>query len=109
MPVGAMKTALLLPLAALVAGCAAEETDTTFDAVAPLLAQHCTGCHTDGGIAPFALTSYDAAAAQAGVMRDAVASRSMPPWGTDNSGACGSYRDARWLSDEEIATFARWA
>lgn len=32
--------------------------------VEPVLAVHCNGCHTDGGPAPFALDSYDAAASR---------------------------------------------
>jgi hypothetical protein len=32
----------------------------------------------------------------------------MPPWGVDNSGACNTFRDARWLSEEEIGHVVRW-
>jgi len=32
----------------------------------------------------------------------------MPPYLADNSGDCQTYRDARWLTDAEIQTFADW-
>jgi hypothetical protein len=33
----------------------------------------------------------------------------MPPFVADNSGDCGTFADARWLTDEEIQTFQAWA
>jgi hypothetical protein len=33
----------------------------------------------------------------------------MPPFNADNSGECNTYKDARWLSDDEIATVVAWA
>jgi hypothetical protein len=42
-------------------------------------------------------------------MADATATRKMPPMPVDNSGACNTYSNARWLSDQEIATLERWA
>ena len=77
--------------------------------VRPLLARHCLGCHQEGGIAPIALDSAAAAAAFAGPIAAATASRAMPPFPADNSGACHSFRDARWLTDAELATLATWA
>lgn len=77
--------------------------------VRPLLARHCLGCHQEGGIAPIALASAAAAAAFAGPIAAATASRAMPPFPADNSGACHSFRDARWLTDAELATLATWA
>jgi mono/diheme cytochrome c family protein len=77
--------------------------------VRPILAQHCVGCHTEGGIAPFELDDVAAATTFAELIATATADRSMPPYGVDNSGACNTFRDARWLSDAEIATLATWA
>ena len=40
-----------------------------YDDVAPILAEHCNGCHRDGGVAPFPLTSYaDASAWSASIL-----------------------------------------
>lgn len=83
-------------------------TPTYHQDVAPILAQHCVGCHHDGGIAPFALTNYEEASTQAERTKLAVVARTMPPWGVDNSGSCNTYKEARWLSEEEIQTVSAW-
>lgn len=80
-----------------------------YEDVAPIFAKHCAGCHREGGSAPFSLASYDDAIAAAASMPAMVRTRQMPPWGTDNSGACNTYQDARWMTDAEIATIAAWA
>ncbi|MEO8706603.1 MAG: hypothetical protein ABI867_41645 [Kofleriaceae bacterium] len=79
-----------------------------YEDVAPVLAKHCVGCHRPGGAAPFSLITYEDAIAVAEVMPGMVASRQMPPYGADNSGACNTYQDARWLADAEIATIVDW-
>jgi hypothetical protein len=43
------------------------------------------------------------------VVKEVTASRIMPPFAVDNSGECHTYRDARWLTDDEIATLGAWA
>ncbi len=80
-----------------------------YEDVAPILQERCVSCHVAGGIAPFPLTSYEAAAAVASSIKATTAARTMPPWGVDNSGSCHTYADARWLSDEEIDTLRGWA
>lgn len=80
-----------------------------YENVRPLLAEQCTGCHAAGGIAPFALTSYEEAKAWAGPAAAAVRARRMPPFLADGSGECGTFRDSRWLTPAEIEVFERWA
>src|SRR5262245_32940153 len=70
---------------------------TFYEEVAPIFAKHCVGCHREGGVAPLPLVSHDDALALAPSMATMVRTRQMPPWGTDNSGACNTYTDARWL------------
>jgi hypothetical protein len=81
---------------------------TYHDDVAPILANHCNNCHHTGGIAPFPLDTYEDAAAVAGLVKKATEARTMPPFPADNSGACHTFQDARWLSDSELATLAAW-
>ena len=52
----------------------------TYDDVAPLLKENCTGCHRPGGLGPFSLTTYAEARARAGRIAEMVADRRMPPW-----------------------------
>src|SRR4030095_5005132 len=61
---------------------------TWHDDIAPLFRTHCTGCHEEGGIAPFALDDYASAQPLAASIAVEVAARTTPPWGVDNSGRC---------------------
>jgi len=82
---------------------------TFYEQVAPVMMKQCVGCHREGGAAPFALTTYEEAMAVADLIPDMVTSRQMPPYAVDNSGACNTYENARWLSDDEMATIVDWA
>lgn len=77
--------------------------------VAPIVYRECVGCHHEGSVVPFVLTSYAAAAEVADSMAAATRLRVMPPMPVDNSGSCNTYSNARWLSDEEIKTIGAWA
>ncbi len=77
--------------------------------VAPILVKSCATCHQPGGIAPFALLTYEDAKTVAPSMKAATAARTMPPFNPDNTGDCRTYSDARYLDASEIATLAGWA
>ena len=81
---------------------------TWWEDVAPVVYERCVSCHIDGGIAPFNLVEYEDAERFAAAMATSVQTRTMPPWGVDNSGDCNTYKDARWLSQEEIDVFQAW-
>src|SRR5687768_14618194 len=87
----------------------ADATTTWWEHVAPIVYDNCLGCHTDGGIAPYPLVAYENARPVATVMKTQTADRTMPPWHADNSSSCQTYADARWLTDEQIATIGAWA
>lgn len=76
--------------------------------VAPILATHCWGCHVEGGFAPFSLVDYDDVAPIGNAIVAETAGRRMPPWPIDSTGACQNFADARWLTDDELATIAAW-
>ncbi|HZO15537.1 MAG TPA: hypothetical protein VFB62_19830 [Polyangiaceae bacterium] len=76
--------------------------------VAPIVYENCASCHREGGIGPGVLTSYDDARAAGAAMREQTHARTMPPWHVDSSGDCNSYREARTLTDAEIATIGAW-
>jgi hypothetical protein len=87
----------------------ASEPATYNEHVQPILARACVNCHSEGRIAPFSLDSYALAKPLAPVIAGAARSRVMPPSVIDNSGACHTFRDLPWLTDDEIATLERWS
>jgi hypothetical protein len=101
-----MRALLVLCLAA--GGCRSR-TPTYHRDVAPLIEKHCRECHRPGGTAPVPpLNDYASAKTYAMSLKNTAQTRRMPPWGADNTGECGTWEGARWLSGDEIATFARW-
>lgn len=98
-------------LVAALAGCGGSGGDApavTYQRdVRPIVEAKCVTCHHEGGIAPFALTSYAGAAKQRRAIRAAVSDRIMPPWLAAKG--CADYYGDRSLSDEQIATIVKWA
>jgi hypothetical protein len=95
-------------LAALVLSACGSSTQLTFEKdVRPLIEARCTSCHVEGGIAPFALTTYE----QVFAMRSAIAlstkNRTMPPYLA--APGCAEYADDQNLTDEQIAMLDTWA
>jgi mono/diheme cytochrome c family protein len=86
---------------------AEEKESSTFNKdVAPLLFAKCASCHRPGEVAPFPLLTYRDAQKRARLLREVTASRTMPPWKA--VAGVGHFTGERRLSDEEIATIARW-
>jgi hypothetical protein len=67
----------------------------------------CVPCHTEGGIAPFALTDPEVVASMHASLADSVASGSMPPWPPER--ACAPYKHDRSLTEAEVATLTAWS
>ena len=76
--------------------------------VAPILAEHCLGCHTDGAIAPFPLTTYDQVLELAPVIDMVMAARTMPPPGVVADGSCNEFRNVEWVPDAQLELIHRW-
>jgi hypothetical protein len=79
---------------------------TYFQHVKPLVDAKCGGCHSDTGIAPFALTTYDELNEMAGVALVNVENKTMPPWPPNPD--CNEYVGDRSLSDDQIELFKAW-
>ncbi|MGK3992347.1 hypothetical protein [Sorangium sp. So ce1024] len=104
---------------ALLLGCSSEEapgptaaSPTFHRDVEPLLQQRCMGCHSPGNIAPFSLTTYDAARSVANLIARSARDRTMPPWGAVESEACApphGWKDDVRLTEDEIAMLEAWA
>jgi len=102
--------------------CGADYTTPTPDAPAtaavtwyqdagPIVAKHCMSCHQTGGIAPFSLTTYDAAAEVAQQMVVQVQAKTMPPFNASEQSDCTprfGWKDDPRLSAQEIQTIADW-
>lgn len=80
---------------------------TYYKDVLPITQVSCNNCHSAGGIAPFALDTYELAKLKAPLMADAVANKRMPPW-LASKDCGGSFVGDRSLSDEQIAVINQW-
>ena len=77
-----------------------------YEDIKPIVDAKCTGCHVEGGIGPFSLTTFDAVSAAQGSVKAETATRRMPPWLA--APGCNEYADDRSLSDAQIATIGQW-
>lgn len=74
--------------------------------VSRLFAKRCMTCHQAGGMAPFALTTYEEARPWAVAIRDEVLNRTMPPWNAVRG--FGEFKDDMSLTQEEITIISDW-
>ncbi len=79
---------------------------TFCDQVIRVLHKHCTECHRDGEIGPFALDDYDEVVGWADMSLEVIDQGRMPPWHA--SPEHGSFANARHMSDEDKETLRRW-
>ena len=96
-------------IAMLAAGaCLNAASPPTFSAdVWPILKTRCVNCHSAGAIGPMPLTSYQQARPWARAIREAVLSRTMPPWHAVPVGR-HVFRNDRSLSAAEVDTIVSW-
>ncbi|GHD27961.1 redoxin domain-containing protein [Halioglobus pacificus] len=76
------------------------------DSIAPILEERCVACHTEGGIGPWAMSSYDMVKGFAPMIREVIRTDRMPPWHADP--AIGHFLRDKSLTDEEIKTLVHW-
>ena len=74
--------------------------------IAPILFDHCAGCHRPEGSAPFSVLEYASVRAHGARIVDATSRRVMPPWLPEPGH--GDFAGARVLPDEQIDTLRRW-
>jgi mono/diheme cytochrome c family protein len=74
--------------------------------VAPIIEKNCVACHQEGGIGPFAMTSYEMVKGFAPMIREVIRTDRMPPYNADPH--VGKFSDNKNLSAAEIKTLVHW-
>lgn len=75
--------------------------------VAPILYDRCVGCHRPGEAGTMPLRTYKEARPWAKSIKQAVATRTMPPWDADP--AVNHFSNDRHLTEAQVATIVKWA
>ena len=82
---------------------------TYYDQVSRVLQRNCVNCHRDGGVAPFALDSYEGAESHKGMVDYVVKAGTMPPWFAAPSPEGHSpWANDRSLSAQDKKDLADW-
>lgn len=76
------------------------------ETIAPLLQKNCVACHRTGGVAPWAMTSYDMVRGFAPMIREVLRTKRMPPWHADPQ--YGHFVGDRSLNTTELQTLVHW-
>ena len=84
----------------------AAKADITYhNRISRIVQQHCTECHRDGGVAPFALDTYNDVVAHAGMIKQVVERGVMPPWFATESKSVSESGAVHtpWANDRSLA------
>ncbi|GMV93159.1 MAG: hypothetical protein AMXMBFR82_29370 [Candidatus Hydrogenedentota bacterium] len=74
--------------------------------VAPIIAERCVACHTEGNIAPFAFEDHRDVSGRSRMIREVILSKRMPPWHADPH--VNEFANDRSLSIDETRTLLAW-
>ncbi|HEY8570903.1 redoxin domain-containing protein [Phenylobacterium sp.] len=74
--------------------------------IVPILEAKCVACHQQGGIAPFAMDSYEKVKGFAPMIRETIRTDRMPPWDVDPK--VGHFKNDKSLTPAEIRSLVRW-
>jgi hypothetical protein len=87
-----------------------EGEHTWYGTVGTLVRARCSLCHRAGEIGPFPLETFEQVSAVLPLVRDAVATRRMPPFPPEQSeeSGCPKIDDGRQLSEDERAFLLAW-
>src|SRR5271166_2010519 len=91
-----------------VAMASAATTQVTFyKDVLPVLQKNCQTCHRPGEAAPMSLITYDESRPWAKAIKQAVATKKMPPWFADPH--YGKFSNDRTMSQADTNVLINWA
>ena len=74
--------------------------------VAPVLQAKCVVCHTEGGMGPFPMDSYQTVKTMAPMIRESLRTKRMPPFHSDAH--WGNWSNDMLLSNDQIKTVINW-
>ncbi len=74
--------------------------------IVPILEDKCVACHREGGIGPWAMSSYEMIRGFSPMIRETVRTKRMPPWHVDPH--YGMWSNDRGLTQEEAKTLVHW-
>ena len=74
--------------------------------IAPIVYKNCANCHRQGEIGPFPLTNYEEVSNWGDMIKFVTETRYMPPWKPDTE--YSTFLGEATLTDDEIATIAKW-
>ncbi|MBI1317471.1 MAG: hypothetical protein GC168_00795 [Candidatus Hydrogenedens sp.] len=74
--------------------------------IAPILAQRCVTCHSDGNAGPFAMSSHKKVQGWSSMMAETIRNGRMPPWNADP--AYGHFANDNSLSVTEKRALLAW-
>jgi peroxiredoxin len=74
--------------------------------VAPILKEKCTQCHVQGGIAPFAMNSYQIVQGFSPMIKEVLMTKRMPPAQVDPH--VNRFQNANYMTSSELQTLVHW-
>ncbi|HVY90377.1 MAG TPA: hypothetical protein VG942_16040, partial [Hyphomonadaceae bacterium] len=74
--------------------------------VAPIIEAKCVTCHEKGGIAPFAMDSYEVVKGFAPTIRETIRTQRMPPYFADPH--IGSFKNNQGMTSAQATTLVHW-
>src|SRR5688572_11261759 len=90
------------------ANAAGPDAPTFSKDIAPIFQEKCEACHRPDSIAPMSLRTFEEARPWARSIKARVEARQMPPWHIDKTVGVKEFKNDRSLSDDQIATIAKW-
>ena len=74
--------------------------------ISPILAKNCVACHSEGGIGPFAMNSYEMVRQFSGMIRESIRTDRMPPFHADPH--VGQFTGDMNLTPKDTQTLIHW-
>ncbi|GAB5500610.1 MAG: redoxin domain-containing protein [Pseudohongiellaceae bacterium] len=77
------------------------------DDIAPILEERCVTCHTEGGIAPFAMSNHQMVRGWSPMIRETLITKRMPPGQIDRE-YVNEFHDINHITIEETQKLVSW-